>query len=455
MAEHQGPMRHAACRIIVDGEDVTARVDPYLISVKVIDTLEGDFDTCALELDDRNAQLQIPQDGSRIIICLGWDSTGPRPYSNKPFVNQPQSEVEGLAEEAGKTELPFGGPGLQIVFSGIVAQVESGFTRKGGGRRLWIEGTSNNNKGKGKEVQNKTLGKGKEDDGSGGDGGTGDSATAGGSGGGGGGGEIPLQQVMSEVFQKAGLNVKLSPQMMNIKRDFWHVNESAHNFGQRMADEMGGYFKVANGTAILFGKNEDMGMGFVDVVWGVNLIGWRIKPFSSRAQWAKSESKFFDLFKGAWEGVEKSIGGSAPFGGASAAMNFIQPVANKANGEQNNGGGSADSEARRGNGWVLLNGDPRVKAGARLNISGARPGVDGTYLVTEAEHNYQRGVGFTTRCNVGQPELKPAGYKSWKIPAPAPAPPPPPDTRTEFEKRFQGEDPFKVPEAAPGEKIGT
>ena len=450
MAEHQGPMRHAACRIIVDGEDVTNRVDPYLFSVKVIDTLEGDFDTCALELDDRNAQLQIPQDGSRIIICLGWDSTGPRPYSNQPFAQNPQNEFQGTdadADAAVKKELPFSGPGLQIVFSGIVAQVESGFTRRGGGRRLWVEGTSNNNKGPGKQVQNMTKGKGQEDDSSGGASAS-PASTGGGSGGGGGGGEIPLQEVAQAVFQKAGLQLKLSPEMSKIKRDFWHVNESAHNFGQRMADEMGGYFKVANGTAILFGKNEDMGMGFVDVVWGVNLIGWRIKPFSSRAQWAKAESKFFDLFKGAWDGVGKSIGGSTPFGGATAAMNFIQPVANKANGSQNNGGGSADSEARRGNGWVLLNGDPRVKAGARLNISGARPGVDGTYLVTEAEHNYQRGVGFTTRCNVGQPELKPAGYKSWKKPVT------PPDTRTEFEKRFQGEDPPAAPPPMdPNEKL--
>ncbi len=434
MAEHQGPRRHASCLIMVDGNDVTSRVDPYLISVKVVDTLEGDFDTCSLELDDRNAQLQIPQDESKLQVYLGWANVGPRPFMGTLPASQRQSELEGLADEGVTSsnplikEMAFNGPGMEEVFNGIITQVESGFTRRGGGRRLWIEATSNNNKGKAKEVQNVTQGKGQEDDaasfaqrfaGDGGQKGTD----------GGGGGDIPLEDVMTKVFGFAGLQVAMSPEMKKHKRDFWHVNESANNFGQRMAAELGGYFKVANGKAILFGKDEDMGLGTADAVWGVNLIGWRIKPFSGRAQYAQAASKFFDLHKGAWEGIQKSIGGNMPFGNASAAMNFIQPVANKVQGEQNNGGGSADSESRRGNGWVLMNGDPRVKAGATLEIDGARPGVDGTYRVTEVEHNYQRGVGFTTRCNVAQPKPK-NGFESWKKK--------PGDNTPNFDQRFKG-----------------
>jgi hypothetical protein len=47
-----------------------------------------------------------------------------------------------------------------------------------------------------------------------------------------------------------------------------------------------------------------------------------------------------------------------------------------------------------------------------MSIVGARPGIDGLYNIEEVEHNYTRGVGFTTRCNVRNPRPT-GGYESW------------------------------------------
>jgi phage protein D len=393
MAEHQGPRRRAACQIVVGGQNVTAKLNPYLISVQVIDTFEGGMDKCNLELDDRNAELQIPPDGVGIAVLLGWAGEGPRLFGQRAH----------LTEEELATELKFGGPGMRLVFMGFVTSVESGFTRRGGGRRLWIEAEAVNTKGPGKQIQSQSYGEGKEDDSQ-----PEQTPTSGG-GADGGAGKIPLIKVMMDMAGKAGMTAKLSPQMMKITRDFWHVNESPHHFGQRMAKELGGMFKVSNNTMILVGAHEKVNvdgvdMPVVDAVWGVNLIGWRIKPFSGRTQYSESASKYFDLNNATHEILKTAVSAAGrPFGKANAVAHLINSVPGYDVADQSNAGTASDSETSRGTGWALINGEPQCKAGALLHIIDARPGVDGIYLMTEVEHNYTRGVGYQTRCNVRDP----------------------------------------------------
>jgi len=138
-------------------------------------------------------------------------------------------------------------------------------------------------------------------------------------------------------------------------------------------------------------------------VWGINLIGWRIKPYAGRPQWGSAQSRHFDIFGGVWKDVKGAIGGGTPFGGSGAIAHAVNSVTDQASGEQTNKGTSEDSQITRGIGWVLFNGEPNAKANGFVTISGARPGVDGTYTMTEVEHNYTRGVGYTTRANVRNP----------------------------------------------------
>jgi hypothetical protein len=383
------------CQILVHGQDISTRLHPYLISVQTVDNLEGGMDTCHLELDDRNAELQIPPDGAELQVCLGWAGDGPRLIDtgrgSVGFKNIPKNFMEMTAQQK-EQEAKFGGPGLVIVFDGWVTKTESGFGRRGGGRRLWIDGEGANSKGLAKEVVQMAFGEGKEDDSEQGDG----------------KGKIPLKDMMTKVFGAAGLSVAMSPEMEKIARDYWHVNDSPMNLGKRIAQETGGLFKISKSTAVLIGKTEGVNaagdkMPTVDAIWGINLIGWRIKPYIGRPQYGQAQSKFFDTFKGGWEDVKGMVSGGTPFGGTNAIAHAVNSVADKATGEQTNKGTGADSETRRGEGWVLINGEPNAKANGFIRIDGARPGVDGTYTMTEVEHNYTRGVGFTTRVNVRSP----------------------------------------------------
>ena len=406
MVEHQGPRRHAVCKIIVHGmQDVTERLNPYLISVQVIDSVEGGHSEAHIELDDRYCELIIPPDDVPLTVMMGWAGEGPRVIDFGRGKNSMQDNPEITAELIQK-EMQWGGPGLEVVFAGWVSEVESGFGRKGGGRRLWISGTGGNTKGKAKEQQEVTVGEGKEDD----------SAQAG-------QGQHGLEEIGKKVFGKAGLTLKLSPGMQNIKRDFWQAkNESAQMFGQRLAQELGGVFSINNGIATLVGKGEGVNadgvkMFGIDAVWGVNLIGWRIKPFSGRPQYGSGSARFFDFAKANWEKATGDVGGGGgggPFGGAKAVAHTVGSVIGKVEGGQNTEGMSQDSQAKRGTGWVLLNGEPRAHAHCNVTIVNARPGVDGTYYVSEAEHNYTRGVGYTTRCNVQHFQPKIGDYNWYR-----------------------------------------
>jgi hypothetical protein len=391
MVAHQGPRRHAACKIVVHGmQDITSRLNPYLLSVQVISTTEGSSSKCNLELDDRDGQLQIPPDGVALFVSLGWAGEGPRVPDSGRYSTFGQGEMT-MTEPERALEMKWGGPGLREVFSGQVSSVESGFGRKGGGRRLWIEATAANVKGMGKELQNQTWGEGKEKD---------DKP----------GVPIPFVQVATEVFAKIGVVVRVSPTMAARMAEHWSINnESPMAWGERIARELGGVFSLDNNIASFSGKFESTNaMGDtkpnVEAVWGVNLIGWRIKPFVGRPQYAQAASRYFDLHEGKWNVIMAAIpGDNVFFSGTEAIAHAVMPVADKAAADNLNTGTSATSQSKRGTGWVLLNGEPTAMGGSFVTIRGARDGVDGRYLISEAEHNYTRGVGFTTRCNVMYP----------------------------------------------------
>src|SRR6188768_2493761 len=413
MVEHQGPRRHAACKLIVHGmQDVTDRLNPYLISVQVIDSIEGGHSEAHIELDDRNCELMIPPDNVPLTVMMGWSGEGPRVIDFGRGANSLQDDP-GITAATIQNEMKWHGPGLEVVFAGWVSEVESGFGRKGGGRRLWITGTGGNTKGEAKQLQNVTVGEGKPEDSA--------KQTE---------GKHKLGEIADKVFGAAGLKFKASPGMAKLSRDFWQAtNESAQMFGERIARETGGIFSINNGIATLVGKGEGVnadGVALfgVEAVWGVNLIGWRIKPFSGRAQYGKASSKFFDFMKANWDTASGEIPGGNPFGGAAAVAHGVGAVIGKIEGEQANEGASQDSQSKRGTGWCLINGEPRAHANAKISISGARPGVDGTYMISEAEHNYTRGVGYTTRCNVQN--FKPVeGSYNWPT---KPKPPQPQST---------------------------
>ena len=97
--------RKAYIKITIDGEDVTSKWSPYLITVSVRDQ-EFATDEATITLDDSYAQLRLPSERGKVVIQMGWPDEG-----------------------------------VITVFRGVVVEVESHFTRRGG-RILTVEAWS-------------------------------------------------------------------------------------------------------------------------------------------------------------------------------------------------------------------------------------------------------------------------------------------------------------------------
>lgn len=346
----------AICKIIVGGVDVTAKIDPHLINLHVID---GKHPMAHIELDDRDGRLPLPPVKTPVDVYLGW-----------------------LYEPVFK------------VFGGIVVDIEHGFGREQGGRRLWIHASG----------WNPTVGKGSELN----TWGEGDPV-------GGGGQQIPMGQVLKDMFKNQNMSIDVHSAFSNIMRNFWmQGNESPVHAAQRMANEHGAQFRVTDGTKgefTKYGENAD-GSPTVTIIarWADNLIGWRVHLVVARNSWKSSRQGYYDAQKGKWNQVTKNFaqqGIMGAIGAGSSDHGHPGSAANSNNAGQDNSGSEESASNEFGNGRIVINGEPRAGWGCKVRLIGARLGVDGLYQATQVEHIYSR-QGYVTWLDVF-PKWVPAG----------------------------------------------
>lgn len=396
---NQSLRRRAFCLIYVGNRNVTDKLDPYLISVQVIDRVNParGFDICNIELDDRDARLAIPQDNELISVWLGWATSGPS-IDQPPIAPPPGSE----------RQLSWGNETAYIVFHGYLSSVESGFARKGGGRRMWLEATSADYYKTAKEPMTFASGAGEEVDTNGN---VVQGATEGVGGGiGTAGAGIPFRTFINGVNSKGktGFALNISPDVANEMRDRWDQSgESFFHLLDRMAGTLNFRWKAEGKTISIFRDPTTAAFTTktIDAHWGVNLISWRIHPFMARPQFAGAGSQWFDIVNGVLRKNDIRMDSEMPFAGAAALSRLPMLAPNRQVGDQSSNSRNTNSKIQRGQGWAIINGEPQARAASYLNIVGARPGVDGNYFIVEAEHNYIRDGGYTTRCMLEEPRL--------------------------------------------------
>jgi phage protein D len=62
----------AAWRVLLDGEDLTDRIAPRLLSLGLTEKRGGEADELRLELHDHDGRLAIPRKGAMLQVSLGW-----------------------------------------------------------------------------------------------------------------------------------------------------------------------------------------------------------------------------------------------------------------------------------------------------------------------------------------------------------------------------------------------
>lgn len=65
-----------ACKVLVNGRDITAAVTARLMSIQLTDNRGMEADTLDIQLSDHDGLLEIPPRKAQILLWLGWSHTG-------------------------------------------------------------------------------------------------------------------------------------------------------------------------------------------------------------------------------------------------------------------------------------------------------------------------------------------------------------------------------------------
>lgn len=340
-------------QVIIDGKDVSSSFWKYLMDLRVSLKSGGSSDKATIRLDDRRGVLLLPKDDAAVLI-----------------------RIDGVE-----------------VFRGKVTDVESSGAR-GEGRVLTIEADGVDSKGKAKEPKQKHWDKKK------------------------------LKDILSEAGKEAGIpNVQVDSQLGDIEFEYEAMdNESFMAFGQRLAEAVGGTFAVSDDRAAMVKRSSGKsasGKALTPIVaaWGVNLISWKIKPFSGRSRFKKVKQQYYDRKAAKWVTAEVEVQDD----GAKAEHTARYAGADKGAAERKAENDKTAAEREKGGGSIGIDGDARAFPEAPLTLTGARPGADGSYVIDSVDHSVSRSA-FTTDLEVKKPGGD-AGKDSRK-PAPGGAPSP-------------------------------
>jgi uncharacterized protein len=344
-AFNQTHRMRAFVEVIVDGLDVTNKLDPYLISVRFQD---GGEQKAEIELDDRDGRLPIPPINAPIDISFGW------------------------AKES-----------MVRMFEGFIGDVEHGFGRKQGGRRMWIHCIAIAITTRFKEPMQDNAGDGappgqKE------------------------GKMIGLPDWVQQIGKNGGVDVYVNSIFSKFKQDHWAMNGASpmHEITS-LAEKFGAMKQYKGRNRVMFEDPGERGQS-CRARWRDNLIGYRVHPWASRSSWGGAQAMSFDKFGGSWlkQFTDKAKSMAGPGAAAAAIGGSPAPAATAGQASQaNDGAGGAMDSANIGRGRIVINGEPRAVFDSIVSLEGVRPGVDGDYQIWVAEHIYSR-QGYVTWLDV-------------------------------------------------------
>ena len=327
-------------RVVVGGQDISKVLDPILMSLTVTDKSGTSSDTCQIELDDTGGVIVMPDTGAEVSVTLGWEG--------------------GASDE---------------VFRGKVDEVKSRGSR-GSGLTLSISAKGVDTNSKAKQPQTRSM----------------DNKT--------------VEEALRETGQAAGItDIRVDQQLRSIRRDFWGLDaESFIHFGERIAREIGGTFKISGNRAVLARRNSGQSpsgqpLPTVTAARGDNLIDWEISPKLGRARYRETMARWYDRDDAQWRDIRVQV----PIEGAQASATRRHAAPNRDEAQRNAESDSADADKNKGGGRVTINGNVAAKPEGTCIVAGTRPGIDGSYRIEGVEHSFSRSGGFTTRLDLKQP----------------------------------------------------
>jgi uncharacterized protein len=266
------------------------------------------------------------------------------------------------------------GRGFGPVFSGVVDEVRA--TGGRAGRKLLVSAKGMDTRGPGKEPLRMHF----------------DDTTIG--------------DALRRAGQAVGFDVSVDSALSSLRRDYIAlVDESFAAFGERLAREVGGTFKIVGDRAIIARRNGGESAGgrplpSVSAVWGVNLHSYDIAPILGRDAEEAVAVRYYDRAAAVWRVIEAATGTR----GARTVRVALNAAADEATAQAQAEADAAEADRKSGEGRVTIEGNIGAQPEGLCIVAGCRPGVDGAYRIEGVTHEYSRGGGFITDLELKQPQ---------------------------------------------------
>jgi len=214
-----------------------------------------------------------------------------------------------------------------------------------------------------------------------------------------------VSEAIKEAGKDAGLtDVTVDPEL-DEERDYYFLdNESPMAFAQRLADEIGGTLRIRNNKAVISKKGGGKSatgavLPTIIATRGVNLIQANVTPVSGRTRYKKVRSRHYDKKKAKWIETEEETEDT----GAEATHTDRHSVADEKEGKGKNRKNKQEAADKKGAGSVTITLNPAARAEGVCQLSGCRPGIDGSYKIQQVSHRVTR-AGGTTDITLKQPD---------------------------------------------------
>lgn len=219
--------------------------------------------------------------------------------------------------------------------------------------------------------------------------------------------ETTIGEALRQAGQAAGISdVRVDPDLAGLRRSYLAMeNESFLAFGQRIAREVGGSFKVMGDRAMLVRRNagtsaSGRALEVVLAEYGRNLLSWDIAPFVGRPRHNRARSRHYDPASASLRERSTAIADDS----TDAELVTRYAAADEGAAQDQANASAAEVERAAGSGSVTIDADVSAKPEGVCRVVGARPGIDGDYRIDAVEHSIDRSGGLTTSLDLGQPQ---------------------------------------------------
>lgn len=202
-----------------------------------------------------------------------------------------------------------------------------------------------------------------------------------------------------------GITPVIDEQIAAIARQYIALDdESFAAFGERIAREVGGTFKIVGSRAVIARRNggksaTGASLPTVNASWGANLHTYDISPILGRNAEAKTAVRFYDRAAAIWRVVEAATGTA----GATTTRVALSHAADEGEARTRAEADAQEADRKSGGGSVTIEGNIDAQPEGLCVVSGCRPGIDGTYRIEGVSHSYSRS-GFVSSLELRQPK---------------------------------------------------